>query len=71
MSEDIRVKIGQEIAELRQEHELTQQELADAVGITRVHLSRIESGKYSVGIDIIDRLASALGAHLEIKKGKR
>ncbi len=39
----------------------TQQELADAVGVTHQHISRIESGQASPSIDLVVRLASTFG----------
>ena len=56
-----RKRIGARIAELRQECGMTQQVLADAVGLQRPHISRIETGRYSVGLDTIAAIAAALG----------
>ena len=60
MIDDIRLRIGRQIADLRSQKGMTQQQLADAAGITRVHVSRVESGKYSVGLDILAKIANAL-----------
>lgn len=46
---------------------LTQQELATAAGITKANVCRVEEGKYSVGIDVLDKIADALGVSLELK----
>ena len=45
--------------------ELTQQELADAVGVTRQTINAIELGKYSPSLEVAFRIAAALGAPLE------
>ena len=35
-------------------------------GIDAANLSRIEQGKYSVGLDILSRIAFVLGAHIDL-----
>ena len=52
-----RQRIGQRIADLRKQHGLTQQDLANKTGMQRNHISRIESGKYSVGFDTLQLIA--------------
>lgn len=63
----IRSAIGKRLKNLRQQHDMTQQELATAAGITKANVCRIEEGKYSVGIDVLDKIADALGVSLELK----
>lgn len=60
-----RLRVGQRIAESRKEHAMTQQQLADAVGVSREHIARIEAGKYSVGLDILVKVAKALDMELD------
>ena len=45
---------------------MTQQELADIVGLQRSNLSRIESWRYSVGFDILQSIAGALVVNVDI-----
>ena len=66
--EEERLRIGQRIAQVRNEHGMTQQQLADAVGVSREHIGRIEAGKYSVGLDILVKVAKALDMKLELVK---
>ena len=61
-----RQRIGQRIADLRKQHGLTQQELADVSNIGRSHLVRIEQGKYNVRLDTIASIAQALGCKVNI-----
>lgn len=61
-----RIILGQKIKKLREEAGLTQEQLAEKSGILRPNLVRIESGKYSTGIDIISQIAKALGKSLDI-----
>ena len=60
-----RIYIGKRIAILRSEHGMTQQELADKVSIKREHVSRIEAGKYSVGLDILCKVAKAFDMDID------
>lgn len=46
-------------------NEMTQQELADKVGVTRQTINAIELGKYSPSLEVAFRIARALGAALE------
>ena len=60
-----RVYFGCRISELRHERGMTQRELADLTGIKREHISRLEAGKYSVGLDILTKVAKALGTEID------
>ena len=62
-----RARMGQRIRELRLAAGLTQEDLAQLAGITRSNLTRIEAGRYSVGLDILNRIANALGTEVVIK----
>jgi putative transcriptional regulator len=54
------------IRRLRFDHqEMTQQELADRVGVTRQTINAIELGKYSPSLEIAFRIAAAFGVPLE------
>lgn len=61
-----RQRIGQRIRDLRQEQRMTLAELAQRAGITSANLSNIENGRYSVGLDILNKIATALGAEINI-----
>lgn len=46
-------------------NEMTQQELADQVGVTRQTIVAIESGKYSPTLELAFRIARVFGKPLE------
>jgi putative transcriptional regulator len=46
-------------------NEMTQQDLADLVGVTRQTINAIELGKYSPSLEVAFRIAIALGVRLE------
>ena len=66
---EVRERIGQRIAHLRKEQGMTQAELAERTGIQRAHITRIEAGRYSVGIDLLDKIAVALGMEVDFVEG--
>jgi putative transcriptional regulator len=58
--------VSNEIRRLRFEHEeMTQQQLAELVGVTRQTLNAIELGKYSPSLEVAFRIAGAFGRPLE------
>ncbi|WP_242118086.1 helix-turn-helix domain-containing protein [Aestuariivivens sediminicola] len=61
-----RTRIGKKIREIREEKGIEAKDLAKLAKIDAANLSRIEKGKYSVGLDILSKLASALGYHIDI-----
>lgn len=67
MSNNIRQRIGAELRTLREAKGLTTRELAERCDLTHSHIVRIESGRYGFSIDTLDKLATALGAHINIE----
>jgi putative transcriptional regulator len=45
--------------------EMTQQELADKIGVTRQTVNAIELGKYSPSLEVAFRIADVFGVPLE------
>lgn len=66
--------VGQSIAarfiSIRKRRGLSQGELAALSGLTGAAVSRIEAGKRSPSLDSVVALSEALGASVEIKRGK-
>lgn len=52
--------IGDRIKNLRKAQGLTQQALADLVGLTYIQIGRYETGKSSPGADVLQRIAKTL-----------
>lgn len=52
---------GRRLAVLRRQAGLSQQELADVVGITQASMSRIEAGKQGMAENVKVMMADALG----------
>lgn len=58
--------LGQELARLRFDRGLTQEELADTLGISRRYVYELESGKPTLYATRLFELLRELGAHLEV-----
>lgn len=61
-----RTRIGSRIREIRTERGIEARDLAKLAGIDAANLSRIENGKYSVGLDILSKIASSLGKKIDL-----
>ncbi len=58
--------IGNHVRKLRfNQNEMTQQQLADLVGVTRQTIVTIEKGNYSPSLELAFRIARAFGVALE------
>ncbi|REE80986.1 putative transcriptional regulator [Paenibacillus taihuensis] len=58
--------VGNHIRRLRFNHnEMTQQQLADKVGVTRQTIVALEKGNYSPSLELAFRIAHAFGLPLE------
>ena len=53
------------IQELRKERRITQNELADAVDVTRQTIISLENGKYSASLVLAHKLAQFFGVTIE------
>ena len=60
-----RERIGKRIAQLRMEAGISQYKLAELTGLAPGNIARIETGKYSTGIDILSKIGDALGYQLD------
>ncbi|MCP9622943.1 helix-turn-helix transcriptional regulator [Nocardia otitidiscaviarum] len=56
--------IGQRLAEIRLSRGLTQQQIADRMGVTKGRISQIERG-HIAGYELLARYATALGGRLQ------
>ncbi|MBO4642084.1 MAG: helix-turn-helix transcriptional regulator [Bacteroidaceae bacterium] len=63
--DDERIRIGKRIKEIRLEKGLDVKTLAAVAGIDAANLCRIEVGKYSVGFDVISKIAKVCGKKVD------
>lgn len=61
-----RITIGNSIRRLRFEHgEMTQQQLAERIGLTRQTVNAIEAGKYFPSLEAAFRIADVFGLRVD------
>ena len=66
-----RERIGIRIREIRQQKNFEAKYVAKLAGIDAANLSRIEQGRYSVGFDILCKIANVLGKRIDfVEKDK-
>jgi transcriptional regulator with XRE-family HTH domain len=58
---EIRDVLAHNLKRLRADRGLSQEELAALADIDRTYISSLERSIYAAGIDVVDRLAKALG----------
>jgi len=56
-----------QIIQARTEQNLTQQELADKIGMKQSNISRLESGHYNPSLEFLKKIAGGLGKELHIE----
>ena len=61
---DTKKLIGERIKVLRKQAGLTQEQLAELVGLDARHLSRLEVGRHFPSLDSLERIAGALNVPL-------
>ena len=61
-----RKRLGSRIRELREQKGIEAKQLAALAKIDAANLSRIEQGRYSVGLDILTRISGVLGAKVDL-----
>ena len=57
---NIKKLLGKRIRELRKSKKLTQEQLAELLGIGTPNISYIETGKYAPSMDTLEKLANVL-----------
>lgn len=65
-----REEIGGELQTLRVQKGLTVRELGDACGLAFTTISKIENGRYNVSVDILGKVADAMGYKLTFEPKK-
>lgn len=61
-----RERIGSKIRQIRETRGMEAKVLAKLANIDAANFSRIEQGNYSVGLDILSRIAKALGVKVDL-----
>ncbi len=60
-------EVIKDIIQARREKNLTQKELAELVGTKQSNISRLESGNYNPSLELLNKIARAIGKELEVR----
>jgi len=66
VEEETRYRLGGLIKHLRFMQHMTQTQLAEKCGMAQPNIARIEAGTYATSIDVLSRIAEALGKRIEL-----
>lgn len=61
-----RKRFGREVVRARAHAGMTQQELADAIGVKLATIEKIEAGRFNVSVDIVTRIAVVTDTELRL-----
>lgn len=64
--EKLRKSVIVQYIKYRKKNNMTQEDVAELMGVRRPNISRFESGQYNPTLDMLIRMAHCLGAELEI-----
>lgn len=64
--QDRRAEIGERIRQLREKRGYSQGELGSMVGFTLSSIRSIEAGRYHIALDMLNKIADALDARLDL-----
>ena len=62
-----RLQLARRVKTLRGEHHLSQEKLAELVGTKQPAIARLEAGSSLPRLDLLERIAHALGAHVDVR----
>lgn len=63
-----RAQIGDAIRQIREERGMSQGQLAEKARLIRTTVNKIERGKFSVSLDLLERICDVLGARIRMEK---
>lgn len=64
MTQTTRKHVGQRVRALREQNNLTQEQLALMIGVGRSYLAKVEAGNRNATVDFMEKVALGLGVTL-------
>ena len=68
---DCRIRIGENIREIREKKGYNQEQLAEMMKVSRTTISKIESGKFNCSINYLSKFSWYLGFDFKIVNDKK
>jgi DNA-binding XRE family transcriptional regulator len=66
-----RLRIAHRVKALREQKRMTQAQLAELIGTRQPSIARLEAGNYWPRIDMLEKIAWALGTQLDVRFVKK
>ena len=66
MKSNINEEVGFNIRRIREERDLSQEELAELAGLHRAYVGQIERGEKNIGLKNLEKIAKALGVDIRV-----
>jgi len=66
MKNNINEEVGFNIRRIREEKDLSQEELAQLAGLHRAYIGQIERGEKNIGLKNLDKIAKALNVSIKV-----
>jgi len=66
MASEINIAIGKNISMLRKAQGMTQQDLADQLGVSKAYIGAVETGTKNISMRRVHEFASLLGCYVDI-----
>lgn len=64
---DLKGRVGKAIKQARVDKGMTMRELASKIGVQSTNsISRYESGRYNLSLDLLERIANGIGVTVEV-----
>lgn len=63
----IRTELAEQYIRCRRERNMTQADVAEALGVKRPNITRFENGTYNPTLDMLVKIAACMGKELEIR----
>ena len=66
MKSNLNEEVGFNIRRIREERDLSQEELADLAGLHRAYIGQIERGEKNIGLKNLEKIAKALNISIKV-----
>jgi transcriptional regulator with XRE-family HTH domain len=66
MESNINEEVGFNIRRIREDRDLSQEELADLAGLHRAYIGQIERGEKNIGLKNLEKIAKALNVSIKV-----
>ena len=70
MEKEMLKRVGETLRELREENNMTQKDVGEAIGISQFSISRYENGDYAMKLDVLSKLSELFSVTISFLLGE-